>query len=320
MFKDNLGFSTYRTGGNAFGNEGVTGFFTIVSTAFFAFNGTELVGVTAGEAENPKKSIPAAIKSTFWRITIFYTVTIFIIGLIVPQNHPALGLGELSASPFVLTMEKLHAAWATDALNAVIFVAVLSAGNSCVYATSRILMGLAEANHAPKIFLENTANGVPMYPLILSTLIGALSYISIIPGCEDMLRKLMSLTGMQVMLTYTGICLVHLRFRQAFFKQGFSLSNLPYVAPYAPFSQILGVSMIGILLLGMMFSDLRRPTMTLSTFIQTYSGLPVYLAFYLGYKFYKKTSFIPLMQVEFDGKVGKDIELDTRKMSDMEKN
>lgn len=83
------------------------GFWAVLTNALFAYMGTELIGVTVGEAENPRKNIPIAIRRTFWRILIFYIGGVFVIGLIVPRTDTHLFTATkqktgAAASPFVV--------------------------------------------------------------------------------------------------------------------------------------------------------------------------------------------------------------------------
>jgi amino acid permease len=209
----------------------------VISTAFFAFTGTELVGITAREAENPLETVPKAIKSTFWRITFFYTFTVFLIGLLVPQNHPSLALKGVGASPFVIALDGVGFFGAADLINSIIFFAVLSAANSCLYATSRTLHSLALAGHAPRLFLHLQKDGTPIYQLMVSVAFGCIAFVYTLPGGNVLLEILLSLVGTQAMLTYLLICFIHLRFRKAWFLQGRKLDELHYKAPLVPYGQ-----------------------------------------------------------------------------------
>jgi amino acid transporter len=106
--------------------------------ATFAFLGTELVGVTAGEAQNPRRSIPKAIKLTFYRILFFYVLSVFLIGLIVPYNSPDLAFANeqntgASASPFVVAAKLAGVQSLPGLINGCILVFVFSAANSDLY-------------------------------------------------------------------------------------------------------------------------------------------------------------------------------------------
>ena len=144
LFIEQIGFSNYmmEEENPLFGPKGIAGFFQILATTFFAYSGTELVSISAQDAENPRESVPKAIKSTFWRITLFYTTTVFLIGLLVSQSDEKLNRADLLSSPFVIAIEMAKIPSAADIINGVIFIAVLSAANSCLYATSRTLQGL----------------------------------------------------------------------------------------------------------------------------------------------------------------------------------
>lgn len=129
------------------------GFFTILGVfmaAGFSFQGTELLGVTAGESEDPEKNIPKAIRSVFWRIILFYILAIFVIGMIIPFTDSRLLSEDVAVSPFTLVFERAGLAFAASIMNAIILSSVLSAGNSGMYASTRMLWDLARDGKAPK--------------------------------------------------------------------------------------------------------------------------------------------------------------------------
>ncbi|KAF5556920.1 amino acid transporter AAT family [Fusarium mexicanum] len=137
-------------------NNGFKGFSSALITAVFSYGGTEIVGLAAAETRSPLKSIPKAIKHVFWRIAIFYLVTIMLVGLLVPSNDSSLISGknsaDASASAFVIAIETAGTTILPSVMNSVILVAVLSVGNSAVYASSRTLAAMAELSHAPRVF------------------------------------------------------------------------------------------------------------------------------------------------------------------------
>lgn len=127
---------------------GFKGFCNVLVSAAFAFSGTELVGLTAAETANPRKSIPTAIRQVFWRIAVFYVVALLLVSLLVPHDDPRL-LGakssvDASASPFVIAIESMGQTILPSIMNAVILLAVISVGNSAVFGSSRTLAALAE--------------------------------------------------------------------------------------------------------------------------------------------------------------------------------
>ncbi|NYC92848.1 AAT family amino acid transporter/lysine-specific permease [Clostridium acetobutylicum] len=138
-------------------------------TAGFSFAGTEVVGLAAGEAENPEKDVPKAINSVFWRILIFYIGAIIVIGFIIPFNDSNLlknGVSDIAYSPFTIVFKRSGIALAASIMNAVILTSVLSCGNSGLYAGSRMMYAMAKEGKAPKIFGKLNKSGVPLNALI----------------------------------------------------------------------------------------------------------------------------------------------------------
>jgi len=167
--------------------DGINGIIQVFILAFFSFGGTELVGVTAGETKDPAKNVPKAIYGTFWRILIFYIMTIFVIGLCIPNTDPRLLLGhqadramDVTVSPFTLVFEQVsQLKFAAHIMNGVILSAVLSAGNSAMYAASRTLMAMGQEGRAPAIFGRVDKRGTPWMALLATTLVGCISFLGI---------------------------------------------------------------------------------------------------------------------------------------------
>jgi yeast amino acid transporter len=206
-------------------NSGFKGLCSVFVTAAFSFAGTELVGLAAAEADNPRKTLPRAIKQVFWRIALFYIVALTIVSLLVPYGDPRL-LGESStdakASPFVIAINNAGISGLPSVMNVVILIAVLSVGNSSVYGSSRTLAALAEQNQAPKIFAYIDRKGRPMVSIIAASILGLLCYV--VAGGQDTagtaLDWLYSLSGLSSIFTWGSICAAHIRFRAAWKKQG----------------------------------------------------------------------------------------------------
>lgn len=149
---------------------GFRGFCSVFVTAAFAFSGTELVGLAAAESENPVKSLPGAIKQVFWRITLFYILGLFFVGLLIDSTDDSL-LGanpyaDVNASPFVLVGKYAGLRGFDSFMNVIILVSVVSIGVSGVYGGSRTLTALAQQGYAPKVF--SCTYKIPMLPPRLS--------------------------------------------------------------------------------------------------------------------------------------------------------
>ncbi|GFN46180.1 proline-specific permease ProY [Candidatus Regiella insecticola] len=127
----------------------------------FAYGGIEIIGITAGEAVDPKKSIPKAINSVPWRILVFYVGTLFVIMSIYPWHQVG-----TNGSPFVLTFQHLGITIAASILNFVVITASISAVNSDVFGVGRMLHGMAEQGNAPKVCTAISKRGVPWVTVV----------------------------------------------------------------------------------------------------------------------------------------------------------
>ncbi|KAJ5915868.1 Arginine permease CAN1 [Penicillium verhagenii] len=179
-----LGFRYWREPG-AFATHLITspesvgkfvGFWAVLIQAGFSYQGTELVGIAAGETENPQKTVPSAIRKTFVRIGLFFVLTIFFIGLVVPYTNPRLATSNsnASSSPLVIAADLAGIGVLPSLINAVLLTVVLSAANSNVYSGSRILTGLALEGFAPMIFARVTKKGVPYVSVAFTAAFGLL--------------------------------------------------------------------------------------------------------------------------------------------------
>lgn len=203
-----LGAATWHNPG-ALAN-GFKGVCTVFVTAAFAFSGTELVGLAAAECANPRRTIPRATKQVFWRITIFYMVSLFLVGLIVPYTNPQLLNGsssvDIAASPFVIAIQNAGIKVLPSIFNVVILISVLSVGNSSTYGSTRTISALAEIGQAPKIFSYIDKKGRPIITLVIALLFSGLAYINIAPVGATVFNWLLALSGLSSFFTWYRFC------------------------------------------------------------------------------------------------------------------
>src|SRR5690606_33477309 len=119
-------------------------------------------------------------------------------------------------------------------MKAVVLTSVLSAGNSGMYASTRMLFNLAREGKAPKIFARLSANGVPRHALLATTLVAALCFVSSVYSPTAVYIWLLNTSGMTGFIAWLGIAISHYRFRRGYLAQGGQLSDLPYVSPFFP--------------------------------------------------------------------------------------
>jgi lysine-specific permease len=298
------GFENFTKGEAPFkgGVLSILGVFMIVG---FSFTGTELVGITAGESENPEKNIPRAIKQIFWRILLFYILAIIVIGFLINYNDPRLlnsDIENVAMSPFTLVFQNGGIAVAASIMNAVILTSVLSAGNSAMYGASRALWVLAEEGKAPAFLKKLNTGGIPVNAIYISTLIGMAAFLTSLFGEGAVYTWLLNAAGLSGFLSWLGISITHYRFRKAYIAQGRNLKQLPYVSKFFPLGPILSTVLCIVTILGQNYSAFTGAEIDWYGVLVSYIGLPLFLLLYLGYKIIKKTKMVPLQEANFNRK------------------
>ncbi|MFK2825279.1 amino acid permease [Bacillus sp. B190/17] len=297
MGGESIGFTNFTIEDAPFNG----GFFTILGVfmaAGFSFQGTELLGVAAGESENPEKAIPKAINSVFWRILLFYILAIFVIGLILPYTDERLLSDAVSVSPFTLVFERAGFAFAASVMNAIILTSVLSAGNSGMYASTRMLWDLARDGKAPKFLGKLDKRGVPVNALIVTTFIGCFAFLTTFFGDGVVYVWLLNASGMAGFVTWLGIAISHYRFRRAYVAQGGDVNELPYQAKWFPFGPLLALILCIFVILGQNLQAFTGGGIDWNGVLVSYIGLPLFLITWLIYKVKYKTKLIPLQDCD----------------------
>ncbi|MCJ8014516.1 amino acid permease [Paenibacillus sp. KQZ6P-2] len=295
-----VGFSNFNLGGSSF-HGGFFAFIGVFMAAGFSFQGTELIGVAAGESENPRKNVPRAIRQVFWRILIFYIFSIIVIGFLIPYTSPNLlksDLNNIGVSPFTLVFQKAGLAFAASVMNAVILSSVLSAGNSGMYSSTRVLYAMAKDGMAPKIFGKLNSRGVPVNALLLTTMVGMLAFLSSFFGDGIVYNWLLNASGMCGFINWLGIAICHYRFRRAFIAQGHSLDELPYRAKWFPFGPILAFILCMIAIFGQNTAAFTGSSIDWYGMLVSYISVPLFIVIWLGYKWTKGSKLIPLEQCD----------------------
>ncbi|KAI8997169.1 amino acid permease/ SLC12A domain-containing protein [Pilobolus umbonatus] len=290
-------------GVDTFNRGGIQGLgtFSAFLTAGFSFQGTELVGVAAGESENPRKNVPKAIRQVYWRIILFYLLSLLMIGLIIPYDDPLLlksDISNVSVSPFTLVFMKAGIQPAAHIMNAVILTTVLSAGNSGLYASSRTLYDLSNERKAPKFLQKMTSRGVPIYCVLITGGIGMLAFLTSLFGNGVVYAWLLNISSVTGFIAWMGICASHYRFRKAYVAQGYDVNDLPYKAKLFPVGPIFAFLVCAFVVVGQGYSAWSLDPINPSDVIAAYIGIPIVLVFYLGYKIVKKTKVIPLLEAD----------------------
>ncbi|MBS2772075.1 MULTISPECIES: amino acid permease [Anoxybacillaceae] len=262
-------FSNFTDHGGLFPN-GLAAILVTMIGVNFSFQGTELVGVAAGESENPEKTVPKAINNTVWRILLFFVLAIFVLAGLFPWEKA--GLVE---SPFVVVFDNIGIPYAADIVNFVIITAVLSVANSGLYATSRVLWSMSRQGMVSPIFSKLSKNGVPINALIASMLIGCLSLLCGIFAEDTVYVWLLSIAGFGAVTVWASIALSNYLARRAFLKQGGNVADLKYRTPLYPIVPLLAFSLNVVVIISLAFIPDQR--------LALYCGIPFMVACYIYY-------------------------------------
>ncbi|MGG2092131.1 amino acid permease [Bacillus sp. S13(2024)] len=254
-------FFGFGNGGNAIGlsnlwknggffTGGWSGFFFALSLVVGAYQGVELIGITAGEAKDPQKTLTEAIQSIIWRILIFYIGAIFVIVTVYPWDQ----LNSIG-SPFVVTFAKIGITSAAGLINFVVITAAMSGCNSGIYSAGRMLYTLGMNGQAPRYFTKISHNGVPLFGTI-GVLIGLaigviLNYIA--PG--KLFVYVYSASVLPGMIPWFVILISQIRFRKV---KGAEMDNHPFKMPFAPVTNYLTIAYLILVLIGMWFNKDTR--------------------------------------------------------------
>lgn len=292
---DRLGFRYWYNPGPVMKEVVATGdtgrFFGMFSTliyAAFSYGGVEMVATAAGEAADPRKNVPRAIKRLIWRIVIFYVIGSLAISVLVPCDDERLA----SASPWVLAAYNANIPVLPHIINAVILSSAASSANAFVYVGSRYLFGLAQNRQAPRIFLKCTKGGIPIYGIAFTSIWSGLAYMSVSAGANKAFNYFLSLGTVAVLFTWVSITIAYLRFRKALAAQNVDRNTLPYKSPFQPYSAWLALCFFSLVIVFNGWEVFTTGRWSVQTFITDYVGIPIYFGLYLFWKFFKRTSLI----------------------------
>ncbi|KAJ4269547.1 Amino-acid permease inda1 [Fusarium torreyae] len=287
---------------------GFKGFCSVFVTAAFSFAGTELVGLAAAESENPTKALPGAIKQVFWRITLFFVLGLFFVGLLIKSTDERLdisGYSNAKASPFVLVGEYSGLTGLNHFMNVIILVSVLSLGASCVYGGSRTLTAMAENGYAPKMFAYIDRGGRPLVSVLVHILMGVIAYVNLDPKGGEIFDWLLALSGLSTLFTWGSICLAHIRFRAAWARQGHTLDEIPFTAAFGVAGSWFSLGLIILVLIAQFYVAIVAPPGesgmgTVEGFFISYLALPVVLVFWaIGY-LWKREGWLSIDKIDLD--------------------
>ncbi|USK76654.1 amino acid permease [Peribacillus frigoritolerans] len=261
--------SNFTVDGGLFPN-GLLPVFMAMISVNFAFSGTELIGIAAGESENPEKDVPRSIRNVIWRTMFFFVGAIFVLSGLISWKEA--GVIE---SPFVMVFDNIGIPYAADIMNFVIITALLSVANSGLYASTRMLWSLSNEKMISSFFGKITSNGVPLNALVISMAVACLSLLSSVFAPDTVYVVLVAISGFAVVVVWIGIVLSQYMFRKDFLKMGGDIKNLKFRTPLYPFVPIAACVLCLASCIGLAFDASQR--------IALYCGVPFIILCYLFY-------------------------------------
>ncbi|KAK1991183.1 amino acid permease [Colletotrichum falcatum] len=278
------------------------GFWSVLITAGFSYQGAELVGIGAGEIKDPEKSVPSAVRWTFWGIFGLFVSTVFFIGIIVPSDDPSLMLDsqDASASPLVIAAKLAGVKVLPDIINAVLLTAVLSAANSNVYSGSRILVSLANERCAPQFMTWTNKFGTPYMAVATTSAVGLLAYMNLSANGGVVFDWFLNVTAVAGFISWACINLCHIRFMDALGAQNIPRSSLPYTAPLQPYLSWYGLFFNVLIILTNGFAAFID--WSTSDFFTAYVSVILFIVLLVGHKLFNRT--MPVKAVDADVTTG----------------
>ncbi|KAF8922361.1 amino acid permease [Mucidula mucida] len=305
---DRIGFRYWKNPGPFVQYNGITGstgkflgWWSVMTQAAFSFIGTEIVAIAAGEAKNPRRNLPKAIRRVYIRILLFYIGGTIIIGLLVPSNNEGLDLadGTAASSPFVIAIKNAGIRSLPSVVNAALLTSAWSAASSDLYTSSRALYGLAVSGNAPKVFMRTTRKGLPFVSIIFCSLFSALAYMSVSGGAGKVFGWFANMTSVAGLMTWFGISLTYLRFYAGLKAQRFDRSTMPFASSLQPYAAWYAMISSFIICLFSGWSVFLKGNWDQATFVTNYFPLMLFPVLYIGSKLYYKKSWVKAEDMDF---------------------
>lgn len=236
------------------------------------FQGSEIIGLAAGESKHPEKSIPLAIKSVSWRIVALYLVPMLLLVTIYPWNQAG-----LTESVFSAALSSYGLEWAGGVFTFVVLTAAISCSNSGLYGCSRAIYALSREGMAPEFLGRLSVKGIPYNATAVSILacwIGIIAYT--IDTSETIYTYLLALSGFSGAVAWISICWCQLNFRRRLERDGFDIGQLKFKTPFFPYLTHFGIwSQVACLVVVAFTEDLRN---------SLYLGIPLLVLPIVWYK------------------------------------
>ena len=218
----------------------------VMSGVVFAYAAIEMVGVAAGEMQNPAREVPKAVNAVIMRIAVFYVGSLLLLVSMLPTEDYKPGI-----SPFVTVFEKLGMDWMSAAIQAILIVAAMSSLNAGMYSTGRVLRSLGMSKQAPTFTLKMSKSGVPWAGIVMTAAVMALGAVlnAFVPNAFELALEA---TAIMIVFTWATIFACQIRLRQLIDKG--VVPPTPFPAPGSPWTSYIGLGFLVFVLVGIAVS------------------------------------------------------------------
>ena len=319
---DRIGFRYWKNPGpfNEYivpGNTGkFLGFWSSLISAAYSYANIQVVAIAGAETKNPRVIIPNAIRMTFWRVLIFYVISILIVGMLVPFNDPNLGIstGDAQQSPFVIAFQRAGINVLPSIINAIVCTSAFSCGSACVFLASRTLYGLAEDGQAPKVLLRTNRFGTPYLAIGASLIFMPLVYLSLGSNSSVVFGWFVNITTIAGLIGWLVIEGTYLRFYYALKAQGISrdrkltfapfaeimlmFSGLAYKSPMQPYLAWVTGGALVLVILFSGYSVFFPGRWSVGTFLTYYIDIAIFIFLWVAGFCYARSGIIALQDVD----------------------
>ena len=319
---DRIGFRYWKNPGpfNEYivpGNTGkFLGFWSSLISAAYSYANIQVVAIAGAETKNPRVIIPNAIRMTFWRVLIFYVISILIVGMLVPFNDPNLGIatGDAQQSPFVIAFQRAGINVLPSIINAIVCTSAFSCGSACVFLASRTLYGLAEDGQAPKVLLRTNRFGTPYLAIGASLIFMPLVYLSLGSNSSVVFGWFVNITTIAGLIGWLVIEGTYLRFYYALKAQGISrdrkltfapfaeimlmFSGLAYKSPMQPYLAWVTGGALVLVILFSGYSVFFPGRWSVGTFLTYYIDIAIFILLWVAGFCYARSGIIALQDVD----------------------
>lgn len=264
---------TANTGEGGLFPKGFQAVFLTMIAVVYSFQGAELVGIAAGECENPGKNVPRVISGIAVRIILFYVLAMFVLAGTIPWTEA----GVLE-SPFAHVYDRIGIPVAKGIMSFVVLTSALSAGNSALYACSRLLWSMSKEGLAPSWLGKLNSRGVPFNGVLITLVLACMSLLTERFAADTVYLWLMSSTGLTGCLIWVIIAWCQINFRKEFLKLGGNIKDLVFKTPLYPIVPALAIILNLGVIISLYFDESQR--------IVLYTGIPVLAGIYLYYQIF----------------------------------